>query len=182
VVHLSLLTTVAVGYVAHTWFSYSIVTHTCIQMFTGIVFVIAIIYGSVESHCITQIIQPSTGIANGVEINDNVEINCKCDTNTIQLESWYFKGSIITLIQSNHLPYATILPDGYVTLTIPDFTPSFAGNYTCASSNNGLSTQVELTISKQCKSLLALQWPLVLLFCRLNTLHFVLDSPLVCVT
>ena len=124
----------------------------CTQIFVGVVLVIAGICGSGESRCITRIVHPNTGIADGVEINANVEIACKCDTDTIQLESWYFNGSIITLIQSNYLPYATILSDGNVTLTIPNFVPSYAGNYTCISSNNRETTQVELTISQQRKS------------------------------
>jgi len=121
------------------------------HIFLGIVLVVATIFGSGKSHCITQTLKPN-GISDGVEINSNVEIACKCDNHKVQLEWWYFNKSRITLIQSSHLPYATIRPDGYVTLTIPKFTPSFAGNYTCASSSGGESTQVELTISQQCKS------------------------------
>ena len=128
------------------------ITQKYMYICTGIVLVVAIICGSGKSQCIITVEQPSSGIADGVEINSKVEIACKCDSDTVQLESWYFNNSVITLIQSSHLPYAIIRPDGYVTLTIPKFTPSFAGNYTCSSSNREKFTHVELTVSQQCKN------------------------------
>ena len=115
-------------------------------IFVGIVLAIATICGSVKSQCSTRIIQPSSGIAGGLEINSNIVIACDCEGDT-QLEAWYFNGSLIEFVMNSNeiVPYATIVRDGYVTLTIRNFVPSYAGIYTCASSN-GESTQVELTI------------------------------------
>ena len=113
----------------------------------GIVLAIATICGSVKGQCSTRIIQPSSGIADGLEINSKVEVACDCEGDN-QLEAWYYNGSLINFVMNNEdeiVPYATIVRDGYVTLTIRNFVPSYAGIYTCASSN-GESTQVELTI------------------------------------
>ena len=102
--------------------------------------------GSGYSRCITNVLYPSNGINNGVEIDERVEITCQCGL--LQPGRWYLN---VTEINSSRdsVPYVR-----FTTLVIPNFVPQYVGNYTCESRNDRRnSTVIELYVSKQCKQL-----------------------------
>ena len=106
-------------------------------------------FGSSYGDCNTNVLDPSEGITNGVEINERVEITCQCGL-VLQPESWYFNGSEISS-SSDSIPYVNSNL-GFTTLVIPNFLPQYAGNYTCASTNDRRnSIVIDLKVSQQCK-------------------------------
>lgn len=109
----------------------------------GVVIIVASLCGSTYGDCTTSVISPGGGIANGVEINERVEIECQCGT-------WYYNGSEIGSSMES-IPYVTNIPES-ATVVIPNFLPQYAGSYTCASEENpDRSTVIELNIPNYCK-------------------------------
>lgn len=118
-------------------------------MSLGVVLIVASLFGSSYGDCNTNVRDPSEGIANGVEINDRVEITCQCGL-MLQPGAWYFNGSEISS-SSGSMPYVNSNLQS-TTLVIPDFLPQHVGNYTCAStSDRRNSAVIELKVSQRCK-------------------------------
>lgn len=127
----------------------SIIVYTCA---VGVVLVIINLFTLSHSRCSTIVHYPSKGITSGVEIEDRVEIACRCDDDQLLLTTaWYFNGSRITnILLRNSNPYVTSLKNfGYLTLVVPNFLPGDAGNYICASGSD--DKVIELNISQQCE-------------------------------
>ena len=118
----------------------------------GVVLIVASLFGSSYGDCTTNVLHPNEGIANGVEIDELVEITCRCGI-LLQPEAWYFNGSEINSSRDS-IPYVDFnsLNFGFTTLVIPNFLPQHAGNYTCGSTRDHENLiMIELNVSKQCK-------------------------------
>lgn len=121
---------------------------------SGVVLIIASLYGSSHGGCSTDIHSPSSRqIENGIEVNESVIIACWCN-GLSESGAWYLNGSRIKS-SNGSIPYQYHFTDndteGHI-LVVPNFLPQYVGNYTCASSNDRMkSIVIELIISQQCK-------------------------------
>ena len=118
----------------------------------GVVLIVASLFGLSYGICSTSVLHPSEGIANGVGINERVEITCQCGLQ-LQPGTWYFNGSEISS-STDFVPHVSfnLRSLGFTTLVIPNFLPQYAGNYTCASTSDRRDlTVIELSVSQQCE-------------------------------
>ena len=115
----------------------------------GIVLTVASLWGLSDANCRADVF-PSNGIADGVDIGQSVEIDCNCG---VPSGTWSFNGSEISS-SGDSVPRVTFSAYtlGYTLLVIPNFSPQYAGNYTCAVDDDSVKpTVVELSTPNYCK-------------------------------
>lgn len=116
----------------------------------GIVLIVASLWGLSDANCRADVFSPINGIADGVGIDQSVEIDCNCGS---MPGTWSFNGSEISSSRDS-VPYVTFSAYtlDYTLLVIPNFSPQYAGNYTCARNDDSvMPTVVELTTPNYCK-------------------------------
>ena len=118
----------------------------------GIVIIVASLWGLSDGSCTASVFSPSNGIADGVDIDQSVQIDCNCGV-ALNPGTWSFNGSEITS-STNSIPNVTFsaYTMEYTMLVIPNFSPQYAGNYTCAFHDDSIKpTVVELKTPNYCK-------------------------------